>query len=154
MYFLFIMVMIGLGAVLLEQYGNLFLLILGAVIAIAGLINLKDYFWFKQGVSLSPCRRQEQRTITQKAGRIVRKLGNEAGNHRHETACCHGQHGAAGGICECGGVGLHCHFARGVYDHSGELLFDTQAIGGMACYSLVDGVLRGPVCGAPGADSG
>ena len=55
-------------------------MILGSVIAIAGLINLKDYFWFKKGVSLS-LSQQEQRTITQRAGRIVRKLG-EAGNDR------------------------------------------------------------------------
>lgn len=80
MYFLFIMVMIGLGSVLLQRYGNLVLLILGAVITLAGLINLKDYFWFKQGVSLS-LSKAEQRTITQKASRIVRRL-NQVGGYR------------------------------------------------------------------------
>lgn len=73
MYFLFIMAMIGLGSVLLEQYGAIFLLLLGIGIAIAGLINIKDYFWFKQGVSLSLSASQ-QRSISQKAGKIVRDL--------------------------------------------------------------------------------
>jgi hypothetical protein len=73
MYFLFIMMMIALGAVLLDRFGPQFLLILGSVIAIAGLINLKDYVWFKQGISLS-LSPQEQRTITQRAGQIVRGL--------------------------------------------------------------------------------
>ncbi|MEM1255995.1 MAG: glutaredoxin family protein [Cyanobacteria bacterium P01_H01_bin.21] len=73
MYFLFIMVMIGVGTVLIEQYGALFLWILGIGIAIAGLINIKDYFWFKQGISLSLSETQ-QRTISQKAGKIVRDL--------------------------------------------------------------------------------
>ncbi|XWK86108.1 MAG: thioredoxin family protein [Phormidium sp.] len=73
MYFLFIMVMIGLGSVLLEQYGKLFILVLGSGIAIAGIVNIKDYFWFKQGVSLSLSESQ-QRKISQKAGQIVRSL--------------------------------------------------------------------------------
>ncbi len=73
MYFLFIMLMIGLGSVLIEQYGNLILLLLGIGIAIAGLINIKDYFWFKEGVSLS-LSAEQQRTISKKAGKIVRDL--------------------------------------------------------------------------------
>ncbi len=77
MYFLFILVMIGMGSVLLERYGALFLLVLGIGIAIAGLLNIKDYFWFKQGVSLSLSEAQ-QRTISQKAGKIVRDLRNPA----------------------------------------------------------------------------
>lgn len=77
MYFLFILLMIGLGSILLEQYGRLFLIVLGIGIAIAGLINIKDYFWFKQGVSLSLSEAQ-QRTISQKAGQIVRDLKSPA----------------------------------------------------------------------------
>ncbi|MBE7385722.1 MAG: glutaredoxin family protein [Leptolyngbya sp. SIO1E4] len=73
MYFLFILAMIAVGSVLLEQYGVIVLWVLGIGIAIAGLINLKDYFWFKQGVSLSLSEAQ-QRTISQKAGKIVRNL--------------------------------------------------------------------------------
>ncbi|NEZ60897.1 thioredoxin family protein [Adonisia turfae] len=79
MYFLFIMVMIGMGALLLEHYGQWFLLVLGIGVAIAGLINIKDYFWFKQGVSLS-LSADEQRTITQKASRIVRALNEPQTN--------------------------------------------------------------------------
>jgi thiol-disulfide isomerase/thioredoxin len=73
MYFLFIMLMIGLGSVLIEQYGNVILLLLGMAITIAGLINIKDYFWFKEGVSLS-LSPDQQRTISKKAGKIVRDL--------------------------------------------------------------------------------
>ncbi len=73
MYFLFIMLMVGLGAVLLEQYGTLVLAILGTGITIAGMINIKDFFWFKEGVTLSLSENQ-QRTISQKAGKIVRQL--------------------------------------------------------------------------------
>jgi len=77
MYFLFIMVMIGLGSVLLEQYGKPFMLVLGSGIALAGIVNIKDYFWFKQGISLSLSESQ-QRTISQKAGQIVRSLREPA----------------------------------------------------------------------------
>ena len=80
MYFLFILVMIGVGSVLLEQYGALFLLVLGIGIAIAGLINIKDYVCFKQGASLSLSEVQ-QRTISQKAGKIVRDLRNPSSHH-------------------------------------------------------------------------
>jgi hypothetical protein len=73
MYFLFIMLMIAVGSVLIDQYGNLILLLLGIGIAIAGLINIKDYFWFKEGVSLS-LSVDQQRTISKKAGKIVRDL--------------------------------------------------------------------------------
>lgn len=73
MYFLFILLMIAVGSVLLEQYGRVFLTVLGLGVAIAGLINLKDYFWLKQGVSLSLSATQ-QRTVSQKAGQIVRQL--------------------------------------------------------------------------------
>ncbi|WP_370583916.1 glutaredoxin family protein [Oxynema sp. CENA135] len=79
MYFLFIMLMVLVGSVFLEKYGTIFLWILGAFIAIAGLINIKDYFFFKQSVSLSLSEKQ-QLTITQKAGKIVRELKSAEGN--------------------------------------------------------------------------
>jgi glutaredoxin len=81
MYFLFIMLMVAVGSVFLEQYGSLFMRVLGIGIAIAGLINIKDYFWFKQGVSLSLSEAQ-QLAITQKAGKIVRDLREPKG---HQT---------------------------------------------------------------------
>jgi thiol-disulfide isomerase/thioredoxin len=73
MYFLFIMAMIAVGSVLIEQYGTVILWLLGLGIVVAGLINIKDYFWFKEGVSLLLSEGQ-QRTISQKAGHIVRDL--------------------------------------------------------------------------------
>jgi thiol-disulfide isomerase/thioredoxin len=133
MYFLFIMVMIGLGAVLLEQFGTLFLLILGSVIAIAGLINLKDYFWFKQGVSLS-LSQQEQRTITQRAGRIVRKLG-EAGNDRIKFFAAIGSTVLLAVFVNV--VELGCTaILPAVYMTTLVNYCSTQPIGGLPCYSL------------------
>lgn len=73
MYFFFIMLMVGVGAILLEQYAKLFTLVLGIGITLAGLINIKDYFWFKAGISLSLSSSQ-QRQISQKAGHITRLL--------------------------------------------------------------------------------
>lgn len=73
MYSLFIMAMVVLGKVLLEQYGALFLTLLGIGVVAAGLINLKDYIWLKRGVSLSLSEAQ-QRTISHKASGIVREL--------------------------------------------------------------------------------
>jgi len=133
MYFLFIMVMIGLGAVLLEQFGTLFLLILGSVIAIAGLINLKDYFWFKQGVSLS-LSQQEQRTITQRAGRIVRSLG-EAGNDRLKLLAAISSTillAVFVNVVELGCTAI----LPAVYMTTLVNYCSTQPIGGLPCYSL------------------
>lgn len=73
MYFLFIMIMIGVGSILIEYYGKLLMLILGTGITLAGLINIKDYFCFKSGISLSLSTNQ-QRQVSQKAGKIIRTL--------------------------------------------------------------------------------
>ncbi len=89
MYFLFIMLMVGLGSILLEQYGKPLLLVLGSGIAIAGLINIKDYFWFKQGVSLSLSDAQ-QRTISRKASQIVRDLQASSGQRMQFLAALGG----------------------------------------------------------------
>jgi hypothetical protein len=89
MYFLFIMLMVGLGSILLEQYGRPLLLILGSGIAIAGLINIKDFFWFKQGVSLSLSEAQ-QRNISQKASQIVRALQTSSGQRMQFLAALGG----------------------------------------------------------------
>ncbi len=78
MYFIFILMMIGLGSILLEQYGKPLMLVLGTAIALAGLINIKDYFWFKQGVSLS-LSTEQQLQISKKAGQIVRSLKASGG---------------------------------------------------------------------------
>jgi hypothetical protein len=73
MYFLFIIIMVLVGSVFLEQYGAIFMLILGIIITVAGLINLKDYFLFKQGISLS-LSTEQQVVIGQKAGKIAQKI--------------------------------------------------------------------------------
>jgi hypothetical protein len=79
MYFLFIMLIIAVGSIFLERWATLFLTILGSIITIAGIINLKDYFWFKQGISLSLSDNQ-QRLISQKAGQISRNLRDVGSN--------------------------------------------------------------------------
>lgn len=73
MYFLFIMAMVFLGSLFLEKYGTIAMFLLGIVVMIAGLINLKDYFWFKQGFSLSLSAKQ-QLAVSKKASQISRKL--------------------------------------------------------------------------------
>ncbi len=73
MYFLFITIMVLVGSVFLEKYGAIFMLILGSIITVAGIINLKDYFWFKQGISLS-LSTEQQVVISQKAGKIAKEL--------------------------------------------------------------------------------
>ncbi|MEM8720808.1 MAG: glutaredoxin family protein [Cyanobacteria bacterium P01_G01_bin.39] len=73
MYFVFIMAMVVVGSLFLEQYGTIAMLVLGIVVAIAGLINLKDYFWFKQGFSLSLSAKQ-QLAVSKKASQISKKL--------------------------------------------------------------------------------
>lgn len=72
-YFAFIMLMVAVGSVFWERWGSLFLLFLGVFLLIAGAINIKDYFFFKQGVSLS-ISESNQRTFSKKASSIVRKL--------------------------------------------------------------------------------
>jgi len=73
MYFGFIMAMVWVGSFFLEQYGQIALVILGAIVTAAGIINIKDYFFFKQSISLS-LSEQQQLTITKKAGGIARQL--------------------------------------------------------------------------------
>lgn len=77
MYLLFILGLIGAGSILFEQYGSLFLLIVGIGIVIAGIINVKDYFFFKLGFSLSLSAGQ-QRIISHRAGQIVRTLSHRS----------------------------------------------------------------------------
>ena len=73
MYFIFIMAMVLVGSLFLEQYGTIAMLVLGVIVAIAGLINLKDYFFFKQGFSLSLSAKQ-QLAVSKKASQISQEL--------------------------------------------------------------------------------
>ena len=72
-YFLFITIMVLVGSVFLERYGAIFMLILGCIITVSRAINLKDYFFFKQGISLS-LSTEQQVTVGQKAGNIAQQL--------------------------------------------------------------------------------
>lgn len=53
MYFIFIIVMIFVGAWALQTYGPIIMTFLGVLILFAGIINVKDFFFFQKGVSLS-----------------------------------------------------------------------------------------------------
>jgi hypothetical protein len=81
MYFLFIMIMIAVGSVFLETYGTVFMMLLGGVITVAGIINIKDYFFFKQAFSLS-LSEQQQLSIAKKAGKISRNLQHSSDNRK------------------------------------------------------------------------
>ena len=72
-YFAFIMIMVLLGSIFLERYGSIFMLVLGTIITIAGIINIKDFFFFKKAISLSLSESQ-QLEITKRASKIVRDV--------------------------------------------------------------------------------
>ncbi|MCF7861819.1 glutaredoxin family protein [Candidatus Woesearchaeota archaeon] len=73
MYFIFIMIMVLVGSWAFEKYGQVILIVLGIVILIAGLINLKDFFFFKTGPSLS-ISDKDKLSVTKKARKIVQQL--------------------------------------------------------------------------------
>jgi len=73
MYFIFIMIMILIGSWAMEKYSAIIYLILGIAISIAGIINLKDFFFFKKGISLS-ISDKDKKTFISKARDIVNKL--------------------------------------------------------------------------------
>ena len=53
MYFLFIIVLLTLRAELLGSYKDMIRIIVGLIALIAGTINVKDFFFFKKGISLT-----------------------------------------------------------------------------------------------------
>jgi thiol-disulfide isomerase/thioredoxin len=73
MYFIFITTMIFVGSWALEKYGSLILRILGIIIISAGVINIKDYFFFGKGFSLTLDGKQKSKVML-KAGKIARSL--------------------------------------------------------------------------------
>jgi len=81
MYFIFILTMIIIGSWAIEKYGTFILLVLGIIITIAGIINLKDFFFFKKIVSLSISDKQKSK-ITKQAGKIVKTLQESKLNKR------------------------------------------------------------------------
>jgi len=78
MYFLFIMVMVMVGSLFIEQYGSILMLTLGVIITLAGLINIKDYFFLHQGFSLG-LSAEQQALFGRKASAIVRDLKQGSG---------------------------------------------------------------------------
>ncbi|MBW2971102.1 glutaredoxin family protein [Candidatus Woesearchaeota archaeon] len=77
MYFIFIMLMIAVGAVFIEKFGEIILKILGMAVLVAGAINLKDYLFFRKGVSLTMSD-EEKMKVTKKASKIVKSLSRDA----------------------------------------------------------------------------
>ncbi len=73
MYFIFIMIILLASSLIFSEYGLLLFKIIGVILLIAGIINLKDFFWFKKGVSLSISEKSKQK-ITKRAGKIVREV--------------------------------------------------------------------------------
>ncbi|MFZ2455760.1 MAG: hypothetical protein WAX07_04730 [Candidatus Altiarchaeia archaeon] len=73
MYFLFIMVLTFVGSWVFGQYGSTLLKVLGVLVVLAGIINIKDFFYFKKGISLTISDEHRSR-IFKHAGKIVRKV--------------------------------------------------------------------------------
>ena len=73
MYFLFIMVMVLVGRLFIEDFGHILTVFLGIVVSGAGLINIKDYFFLHTGFSLG-LSSEQQATFGKKASSIVRDL--------------------------------------------------------------------------------
>lgn len=78
MYFVFIMILVLVGGFFLDRYGKVIILILGALITAAGLLNIKDFFFLNRGISLSLSEEQKLR-FTRKASGIVKGLGTPGG---------------------------------------------------------------------------
>ncbi len=76
MYFIFIMLLILAISWLLAlvgKYEELLWKSIGIIVIIAGIINLKDFFFFKKGISLGISEKNRNR-ISIRAGKIVRKV--------------------------------------------------------------------------------
>lgn len=78
MYFLFIMIMVLVGSLFIEKYGNILMVTLGIIVTVAGVINIKDYFFLHQGFSLGLSAKQ-QAQFGKKASAIVRDLKQGSG---------------------------------------------------------------------------
>jgi glutaredoxin len=78
MYFLFIMAMVLIGSLFIERYGHILMVVLGVVITLAGLVNIKDYFFLHQGFSLG-LSKEQQTLFSRKASAIVRDLRQGSG---------------------------------------------------------------------------
>ena len=73
MYFLFIMAMVLIGSLFIDEYGHLLMVLLGIIVSVAGIINIKDYLFMHQGFSLGLSGKQ-QAAFGKKASMVVRDL--------------------------------------------------------------------------------
>ena len=78
MYFIFIMLLVIVGGFFLERYGRVIMLLLGAAITGAGLLNIKDFFFLNKGFSLSLSEQQKLK-FTKQASGVVKDLGRKEG---------------------------------------------------------------------------
>lgn len=75
MYFLFIMVLLVLRSDLLSQYKEIIRFFVALAAMTAGAINIKDFFFFKKGISLTMSAEKQSR-IFRRIGKMVRDLEN------------------------------------------------------------------------------
>ncbi len=80
MYSLFILVLLFLRVELLGGYKEIIRLIVALIAGVAGLINIKDFFFFKQGISLTMSS-EKQGNIFKKAGKLVRRVEKADNTH-------------------------------------------------------------------------
>lgn len=73
MYFLFIFVLLFFRIELLYQYKDSIRMIVASIALVAGVINIKDFFFFKQGISLTLSSKKQNKIFT-KAGKLIRQL--------------------------------------------------------------------------------
>lgn len=75
-YFIFILITITAGSFFVDSFGrDIILRILGVVVTIVGLINIKDFVFFKKGISMS-ISDKEKLNFSKKAAGIVKYLKN------------------------------------------------------------------------------
>ena len=75
MYFAFIMLIIFAGSLIFETYRDILMKLIGGIVIIAGIINIKDFFFFGKFPSLGIPENYRSR-ISLRAGRIVREVKN------------------------------------------------------------------------------
>ncbi|MBN2013561.1 MAG: hypothetical protein JW778_00125 [Candidatus Altiarchaeota archaeon] len=75
MYFLFIIVLLFLRTELLGEYKEIIRYLVAVIAMVAGIINIKDFFFFKKGVSLTMSA-EKQGKIFKRIGALVREVNN------------------------------------------------------------------------------
>lgn len=73
MYFLIVLLLILVGEVFLEHFEKLAVFFISAVVIVAGILNVKDFFFFKKGVSLSISEKNNSK-IAKLSVRIMKSL--------------------------------------------------------------------------------